>query len=302
MKDVIRALFAAGFKIWDNCINFAGKQFYLSTQEAGEKIGIWDTIENLFFAVKNSAIPLATLFFIIAIYKSVVSSPPEQALKKFLSDALKYAVVLLVIDKLDKIILAIMEYANLFAKSFGMAGESNLSNGREAANVKACVESLDMDLGGVDVMDFGATIENFFEQMGPFILLFISGVITILVLVGSGLTVIGIAYQRIIKPLIMIPLSAIVLSMSCCSDEGSKTLWSMGKSFLGLCISGGFFVFAIRLGQNISGALLTLAPVSDASGGDATEVLLAVVGANMCAIITTGLLKSMDAMVQKTFS
>ena len=261
---------------------------------------MWSIVQGIYTTVKAGAIPLATLFFIIALYKTVVSSPPEQALKKFLSDGIRYGLILFVIDKLDEIIVAIMKYADAFVKSVHVGTFSSLRNSQSTAILITRIESIDLDLSTVNAMDFGGTIETFFEQIGPFILFFIAGVITILVLASSGITVIGIAYQRIIKPLAMIPLSTVILSMSCCSDEGTKTMWSMGKTFLGLCLSGGLFIIAIHMGYSIGDKLAEIAPALS-EGRDWESAIIIVVRANIGAVITTGLLKSMDAMIQKAF-
>ena len=135
--------------------------------------------------------------------------------------------------------------------------------------------------------------------MGPYILFFMAGVITVLIMISSGLAVIGIAYQRIIKPLIMIPFSTIVLGMSCCSDEGSKMMWSIGKTFLGFCISGAFMMLALYMGSLISTELL--GDVVGSVENDISVGIVTIVRFNMGALIITGLLKSMDAMVQKSF-
>lgn len=295
MEEVIQALFNAGFTVWDACLKVAGGSF----SESPENNPLWSMVKTLYTTVKMGAIPLATLFFIIAIYKSVVSSPPEQALKKFLSDGIRYALILFVIDKLDTIIEAIMEYSNIFVQKMGGPHYTFISGSADVATLTNKISELKMDLSTVDAMNFGATIETFFKQMGPYILFFVAGVITVLVLIGSGLSIIGIAYERIIKPLAILPLSTVILSMSCCSDEGSKTMWSMGKSFFGFCIAGAFFVLAINMGTFAGTKIADMAPLSGAS--DYQSMIITIARANIGAIITTGLLKSMNAMIERTF-
>lgn len=299
MIEVIEALYRAGFTVWDKCINLAGDLFSKSPRQ-GASSDLSSVAYNFYAVTKGCAIPLATLFFIIAIYKSVVSSQPEQALKKFLSDAIRYVLILFVVSKLDSIIDGIMTFSENMSSLAGMASESNLESSPEVADLIATIESLQMqELHNVDVMDFASTIEVFFNAIGPYILYFIAGVITLLVLVGSSVSVLGIAYQRIFKPLIMIPLSTIVLSMSCCSGEGSKMMWSLGKTFLGLCISGAFFVVAINMGAKIGTSLISSLEPTAYSGR--VKDILTIVRVDTTAIIVTGLLKSIDAMVQKAF-
>lgn len=260
---------------------------------------------GLFKYILNGSVPLATLFFIIAIYKSVVSSPPEQALKKFLSDAMRYGIILFVMFKLSDIIEGIMLFSDRFAQSViraaNISGKVRIEYGYGPVDsLMEKIHQLNMDLSTVDVMDFGATIQEFFKQMGPYILYFIGGVVTLLILVSSGLSVIGIAYQRIVKPLLMMPLSTVVLSMGCCSDEGTKQIWSMGKTFLGLCLSGGLFVLAVRMGGSVSSTLI--ADYLSGSGNTSMSgQIITIVGADANALIITALLKSMDAMIQKAF-
>jgi hypothetical protein len=306
MNEVIRDIFKAAFQIWDSTISISIDMFRVSVKNTQYQ-DIYNLAADVFEFAKNLATPAAALFFMIAIYKSVVSVPPEQQAKRFLTDAMKYGVVIFTINKLWEIIEHIITIADTFTNQIPTVPKTDLANSTGAADIENVINFLKMDLEEVDMMDFGETIKQFFDQLGPYILFFMGGLISLIILTGAALTVLTIAYQRLIKPLLIIPFSAVVVGMSCCSGEGDKLMWNLCKQFVGLCLSGAFMLLAIKMGSSVSEAILapTREPLYTMIGEEVQihylPSILAMVKVDMQAILIMGLLKSMQAMISKTF-
>ena len=88
MIDVIKALYNCSFTIWNTLMQIAMTLFTTSPKSAGGGTP-YSTVHTMFNAISDATVPIATVFFIIAIYKSVISAPPEQQAQRFLMDALR---------------------------------------------------------------------------------------------------------------------------------------------------------------------------------------------------------------------
>ena len=95
METVVKALYNASFTIWNTLMGLAMTLFSTSptTAAGGSPYG---TVHTLYNSISAATIPIATCFFVIAIYKSVVTSPPEQQAQRFLMDAVRYCIILFV--------------------------------------------------------------------------------------------------------------------------------------------------------------------------------------------------------------
>lgn len=78
METVVKALYNASFTIWNTLMELAMTLFSTSpvTAAGGSPYG---TVHSLYNSISAATIPIATCFFVIAIYKSVITSPPGTA-------------------------------------------------------------------------------------------------------------------------------------------------------------------------------------------------------------------------------
>ena len=93
METVVKALYNAAFGIWNALIEIAMTLFTTSPKSAAGS-GPYLISQQIFNAISDATIPIATVFFIIALYKTVVTSPPEQQAQRFLMDTIKYCMIL----------------------------------------------------------------------------------------------------------------------------------------------------------------------------------------------------------------
>ena len=296
MSNIIIFLFQGAFSIWNGFINVAIEMFTDSPKTAGAGT-LYMTIKEIFDGISACTIPLATLFFIIAIYKTISSTPPEQQARKFILDVIKYVLILYITSKLWDILGYIIDFSDGITTSVAGGATINcdidIYNNPFFTNVSRLSLTANMPS---DPLDFVGIVGTIFENMASFILYFVGAFISMIVLAFAGLSVVGVAFQRILKPLIILPFGAIILGMGACSGEGERLMWHYGKSFLGFCLSGAFMVVAIRLGSTF--VTDCVFPI-DSSSPEILQAILQIVQVNIGALVITGLVNSMDGIIGK---
>ena len=81
MGDIVKSLYNAGYSLWDTIVGIAMTLFTTSPTAAGG--GVYGTAYALFLAISDISIPIAIVFFMIAIIKDVTSTPPDQQIRRF---------------------------------------------------------------------------------------------------------------------------------------------------------------------------------------------------------------------------
>ncbi|MBP5595307.1 MAG: hypothetical protein J6Y02_07990 [Pseudobutyrivibrio sp.] len=291
--SIIEEVYKAGFKVWNKLIETSITMFTQSPKDVASG-DLYTKAESIYNAIVDVTVPLATLFFIIAIYKSLSSTPPEQQARKFMLDTIKYIIILYISTQLWNVMGYVVDFSDGITTS--VAGDLDSCQIPEDGN-DLFDEMNNFEFSGFDILDIGGSIADLFKDLFLLIVYFVGGLASIFILGAAGITVIGVAFQRIIKPLVIMPFGAIVLGIGSCSGEGERMMWHFGKSFLAFCISGAFMVAAIKIGNS----LITdyELPTNDVSGS--IKAILLIVKVDLSAIVITGLLKSMDGIVAKAF-
>lgn len=86
MAEVVKALYNCAFTIWNTLIEIAMTLFTTSPKVAASGTP-YATVHAIYNAISDATVPIATVFFIIAIYKSVISAPPGQQAQRFFNDS-----------------------------------------------------------------------------------------------------------------------------------------------------------------------------------------------------------------------
>ncbi|MBP5324825.1 MAG: hypothetical protein J6Y86_04950 [Pseudobutyrivibrio sp.] len=300
MREAIKGLFDVAYDIWNAMIGLSCDMFADSYRN-GQAASLYNTAHSIFTTISGCTIPLATLFFIIAIYKTVSSTPPEQQARRFLLDALKYVIILYISSQLWNILGYMLDFASGITSAINDGGAyGQISTGDDNVVFQA-VDDLKLSFGSHG-LNIGEYISEALDIVVTILVYFIGGLASVIILGASGLTVIGVAFERIIKPLVILPFSAIVLGIGSCSGEGERLMWHYGKSLLALALSGAFMITAIKLGN----AMFTTYNIADRivtdHSGQIIRAIITIVQVDMTAIIITGLLKSMDSLVGKVFA
>lgn len=296
ISQLIKHIYNAAAYCWNKLIEIAITLCNTSPRTAAGG-SLYSVVRNFYNVMLGCTVPLATVFFIIAIYKEVVSSPPEQQAKRFLMDAFKYVMILYLSTQLWNVLGYIMSFADSLTSSVSVSASacqinltgSDLFNAIDALSIDFSITDIVADTGGFFSEALTKTIASFIYV--------IAGLLSVLVMVASGISIINVAFQRIIKPLIAIPFSTVILGIGSCSGEGSRMMWHFGKNYLGFCLSGAFMILSIKLGSTLCSQAVT--PELTASAGTIYSAIILTVQINLTAIVVSGLCKATDSFVAR---
>ena len=126
MADIVKALYNCAFSVWNALIGIAMTLFTTSPKTAGGGTP-YSVVHTFYNAISDATVPIATVFFIIAIYKAVVSAPPGQQAYRFLQDALRYCIILYIAANMWSIMGYIMTFADGITGKIAATGTYTLS-------------------------------------------------------------------------------------------------------------------------------------------------------------------------------
>lgn len=106
------------------------------------------------------------------------------------------------------------------------------------------------------------------------------------------------AFQRILKPLMVLPFAGIAIALGAGGHEISRSLVSYIKTFFGFCISGAMMVVAVKCGVSLCTNLVNF----DLSGAsDIYKCILITVQMSITPIVISGLVKGSDSIIARMF-
>lgn len=307
MGGFVTKIYESSFNIWNTLIDIAMTLFKTSPTSASGSV--YYIAHTCFNAISSISVPIAIVFFILAIIKDVLGTPPEQQARKFIQDALKFGVLVSVLMNLWLFMGYIMQVADGVTDTIGISGTYTLSMSSDLSEVVSEVTTAapSTSLSYSDVFAFLSNImTDLKEYIGELkdiivlqLLLVITAAATFVLTLSAGFTIINCAFQRIIKPLVILPFSTITIAMAAGSGEAERISTSYLKTFFGMCLSGAFMVMCVKLGAAIiNGGVIAL----DTASSDLMERLLYVtVQTAITPIVTAGLVKNVDSMISKFF-
>jgi len=289
MAEIIKDLYSVSFFIWNSLIEIAMTLFQTSPKSAAGGSS-FSTISGIYNSIAAATIPLAAVFFIIALYKTLIQTPPEQQAQKFLLDAIKYCIILFIASNLWNIMGWVIDFSDGITSAIGASGSYKLEmNSSLSRYIEETMKFPEFSLNG-------DCIVAYLEKVGCFLVFIISGVAMIFVMVASCISIISSAYQRILKPLIILPFSGIAIALGAGSQEGERSLWQYMKTFLGYCLSGALMIICIKIGYTLC---TTLVNFNLDGQSDMAKCILITVQALVTPIVISGLVKGCDHMVHQ---
>lgn len=292
MGDIVKSLYNAGYSLWDTIVGIAMTLFTTSPTAAGG--GVYGTAYALFLAISDISIPIAIVFFMIAIIKDVTSTPPDQQIRRFFYDAIKFGVMVGILVNLWSIMGYVIQISD------GITG--NLASGASyslmiPAELESTIdEALEMpDLSGYGIWE---SVKEIMSWIGAFLLFLISGIVTLFVVVASAISILSCAFQRILKPLVLLPFSCITVALATGTSEAGRVTSSYIKAFFGFCISGAFMVICVNLGAALGNGLVN---VDYSAMSDFGKIIFISVQNAIIPIIIAGLVKNADSIIGKFF-
>ncbi|SEI82783.1 hypothetical protein [Lachnospira multipara] len=289
MIDVVKALYNCSFTIWNTLMKIAMTLFTTSPKTAAGGTP-YSTVHTLFNAISDATVPIATVFFLIALYKTVVSAPPEQQAQRFLMDALRYCIILFVAANMWKIMGYVMDFADGITAKMGTTSGYKLTMNSDLESI------IDSTLKLPDFELSGEWFAGVWTTIGCSLLFLIAGIVMVFIMVASCISIISAGFQRILKPLVILPFAGIAIAMGAGGHEISRSLVQYLKTFFGFCISGALMVICVKTGVTLCTSLVNF----DLSGAsNIYKCVLITVQSAITPIVIAGLVKGTDSMVQR---
>ena len=292
-------IFNTAYSIWNNLIEIAMTLFTTSPTAANGSV--YSTCKNIYTAISDIALPIAIVFFLIAICKDVISTPPEQQIRKFLNDAFKFCILVGVLANLWDVMGYIMQIADGVTEKVASNANSTyqMTMSAELADIISEVNDL-TPTTQIHFTSFGSDLiafaKEFLDITMTRLLFFIAAIITLGAIVAACISIINCAYQKILKPLVILPFSSITVAMASGSHEAERVATSYIKTFFGLCLSGAFMVVCVKLGVSLTNGGFISSPNGASIN---TKVLFIAVQNMVTPTIIAGLVKSVDSTIAR---
>lgn len=292
MTDIVKSLYNAGYSLWDAIVGIAMTLFTTSPTSAGG--GVYATAHALFLAVSDISIPIAIVFFLIAIIKDVTSTPPDQQVRRFFNDALKFGVMVGILVNLWVIMGYVIQVADGITSNLSSGASYSLTM---PADLEATIDTA-LEAPDFSVIEIGQSLLDIMNWVGAFLLFLISGIVTLFVVVASSVSILSCAFQRILKPLVLLPFSCITVALATGTADSARVTNSYIKTFFGFCISGGFMAICVNLGAALANGLVN---IDYSSMSDFGKIIFISVQNAIIPIIISGLVKNADGIIGKFF-
>ena len=291
MAEIIMWIYQCGYWVWDKIVGTAMTLFVVSPMSAGG--GVYDTAHSMFLAVSDISMPIAIIFFLIAIIKDVTSTPPDQQVRRFFNDALKFGVMVGILVNLWEIMGCIIQIADGITGSLSASASYSFAMPPELeATISSAVKFPDMD---ADIWD---NILKILKWVVVILILLLSSLGTLIVMVASAVSILSSAFQRILKPLVLLPFSCITVALATGTVDSARVTNSYIKTFFGFCISGGFMAVCVNLGAALANGLVDM---DYSSMSDIGKALIISIQAAITPIFISGLVKNADGIIGKFF-
>ncbi len=291
LNVLVEMEYKVAFKIWNVLVCRALELLQTSPSTASDGT-TYQVAYSLYSAITSAAVPLATVFFIIGIYKSVVSTPADQQFQRFVQDLLRYAIILVLIADSWNIFSYIMELCDGITSVIGTTNSYELTLSNDLLNL------INEEATWPDFELSTEYIKSVFSMIICYCILAFAAGATLCTYIASSMLIISCAFERVIKPLIVLPFAGIAVSLGAGGGEIARSLHQFIKTFFGLCISGAVMIIAIKLGITLATNLVSI-DFSDASGFE--QVLIMSIQCAITPIVVSGLVKGSENLVSRMF-
>ena len=290
LADLIKAIYNVGYSIWNYLIDIAISLFTTSPTAANGSV--YSTTHTLFLSISSISVPIFIVFFLLALIKDVIGSPPEQQARQFMQDGIKFGVMIGIVANLWTIMGYVMQIADGLTNDLAVSASYDLA-------ISSDLETIIIEATTLPTFDFthiGESIGDIIGFIFTVLLFFLTSLATLVIIIASAISIISCGFQRILKPLVIMPFSSVTVAMATGSGEASRVTTQYIKTFFGLCIAGAFMVICVNLGVALSNGLIVF---DYASLSMFEKVLFISVQNAITPIVISGLVKSADTIIGK---
>lgn len=299
LVDMIVGIYRIGYNFWTSIVGVAMNLFTVDPLNANGTIS--GTVKNLYDVLEAGSVTIALIFFLIALLKEVISAPPDQQIRKFFGDFIRFGIMIAILANLWTIMGTIMQVANNITSSLAFSGSYEISvDDTDLPDIIADMLNED-NFEEAEVDGFLEKIAETAKKWGSIFIVagvsIIAAVATLIIMVACAISIVNSAIQRIIKPLVILPFSCITVALASGAGDASRVTSAYLKTFFGFCISGAFMVIAVNLGSSIATSLINVT-----SGSSAIETAInASLQAAIMPLVISGLIKSIDSIIARFF-
>ena len=301
MSGALQAIYQAAFDIWNNFIAFALTLFNTSPLEASEG-SLVAIIQPVYTILLDIGLTIALIFFIIAVIKETYSAPPGQQVQKMFLSSIRYGVILFILANLWNIMGIIIKITDGITRSASTSESTLLTLSDTAKNLINDYFSHPPDFYS---MPFGQFIAQYTSFIVMGIIFFVLAIVTLFIVVASAISILSSAFQRIVKPLVIMPFSAIMVAAGAGTGDSERSMWNYFKTFIGFCLSGAVMVVCIRIGTALcngipvigSSLLASLSPTD--SGYYMLSMIFITLQMAITPIVVAGLIKGVDGIISR---
>lgn len=290
LAELIQGIYNVGYSIWNYLIDIAVSLFVTSPTAANGSV--YATTHTLFLAISSISLPISVVFFLLAIIKDVMSTPSEQQLSQLMNDSMKFGVMVGILANLWAIMGYVMQIADGITADLAISANYDLALSSDLINI--IIEAT--TLPTFDFTHIGESIGDIIGFIFTVLLFFLTSLATLVIIIASAISIISCGFQRILKPLVIMPFASVTVAMATGSGEASRVTSQYIKTFFGLCLSGAFMVICVNLGVALSNGLIVF---DYASLTTFEKVLFISVQNAITPIIISGLVKSADTIIGK---
>ena len=325
---MLNGIYDAGFTVWDTICGFAIK-FVTANPFTVEQInggaagsmsigGFRGIVQGAYNALIDITIPIATVLFILALFKIVISTPPAQQLYAFLGSAIKFGIIIALAANMWAILTGVSRVCAgvVLAVSDSAGSAASVVNLTMPADVyevltegwkkgfspySAAADYLRENYGwmnwnnSVDIAEGILNIKDWGERALATMIGFLFAVLFFMACVACSVIILLTVFKRFIKPLIIAPFSVIAIATGAGGPEVSRSLSSFLRTFIGFILSGVIMILGFAVGT-------TIANLIDFGVTQAEPIKFAVLGSlkmMMQPILVTGLIKASDSITSK---
>lgn len=316
MESICNSFLNIGYRVWNVIVGeLAWGLFKNNPREALPDAGgvpfYTGVIEKVLDTMMSIMVPLLLLFFFLKILKELITTPWEQFYKKILYSFLHFLLI-------SWLCLNIKTVNNTFIDCTQLVADqllSSFSNRTVSENVNPNPRHGELDVADEEYTIPGIDIQMKFESSGDpqlkkaceeldkenFLVRAIGYVMIMLACMGAALAwgssaiiILKAAYTRLLKPLIMLPLSGIAIAMSAGSENMGRTTYAFYKQIAIFILAGPFMGLCIAAAKYLNFTI-----PADSGASALTCVLLMVATIIIRPMIIAGLVKEASNTIQQ---
>ncbi len=319
--DLIKSIFEAGLVIWNTIVGTSIQFFTADPLSFSKTSGQVAIIKDAAGAISTIALPVVAVFFLLALVKELVSTPIEMVPRKLALNLIKYIVICALVANSYELMCTI---SNISAGIVRMVNASLSIDAYEIEEADLNLDDIEEIKAEGEKTDMEAEDEaSWWEKLGKWfsdkanwllnlildflqttiiktILYFLGSIIFVFICATSGISILNVAIQRVIKPLVIIPFSAIAFACAAGSQESERVTVSFIKTYVGFVLSGAVILISLAFGSELAGTIGSALVTAAAESDNMTVVWVAqLTSALMTPVVVAGLIKGADGIVRQ---